>query len=169
MNISISIQLEDADILKYLDHVKTVAAILGTGEKTSDIKTVVDQIAKDSKKAFTVRDDAVQPAPAQPAPAQPAQPAPAPAPAATPEFEMLAEDELSLTSEAENDEFNGLNAEQVIDKLKNAIRDYAKAGHKDQAKELMLKYKVPALSKINTLSEAEMREMYHELMEMQNA
>ena len=82
---------------------------------------------------------------------------------------MLAEDELSLTSEAENDEFNGLNAEQVIDKLKNAIRDYAKAGHKDQAKELMLKYKVPALSKINTLSEAEMREMYHELMEMQNA
>lgn len=160
MNISISIQLEDADILKYLEHVKTVAAILGTGEKTTDIKTVVDQIAKDSKKAFTVRDDA---APAQPAPA------PAPAPAATPEFEMLAEDELSLTSEAENDEFNGLNAEQVIDKLKNAIRDYAKAGHKDQAKELMLKYKVPALSKINTLSEAEMREMYHELMEMQNA
>lgn len=158
MNISISIQLEDADILKYLEHVKTVAAILGTGEKTSDIKTVVDQIAKDSKKAFTVRDDAVQPAPAQPAPAQPA-----------PEFEMLAEDEFSLTSEAENDEFNGLNAEQVIDKLKNAIRDYAKAGHKDQAKELMLKYKVPALSKINTLSEAEMREMYHELMEMQNA
>ena len=156
MNISISIQLEDTDILKYLDHVKTVATILGTGEKTSDIKTVVDQIAKDSKKAFTVRDDAAQPAPAQPAPA-------------APEFEMLAEDELSLTSEAENDEFNGLNAEQVIDKLKNAIRDYAKAGHKDQAKELMLKYKVPALSKINTLSEAEMREMYHELMEMQNA
>ena len=155
MNISISIQLEDADILKYLDHVKTVAAILGTGEKTPDIKTVVDQIAKDSKKAFTVRTDAA-PAPAQPAPA-------------TPEFEMLAEDEFSLTSEAENDEFNGLNAEQVIDKLKNAIRDYAKAGYKDQAKELMLKYKVPALSKINTLSEAEMREMYHELMEMQNA
>lgn len=164
MNISISIQLEDADILKYLEHVKTVAAILGAGEKTSDIKTVVDQIAKDSKKAFTVRDDAVQPAPA-PAPAQPA---PAPAQPA-PEFEMLAEDELSLTSEAENDDFNGLNAEQVIDKLKNAIRDYAKAGHKDQAKELMLKYKVPALSKINTLSEAEMREMYHELMELQNA
>lgn len=164
MNISISIQLEDADILKYLEHVKTVATILGTGEKTADIKTVVDQIAKDSKKAFTVRDDAAQPAPAQPAPAQPA-----PAPAATPEFEMLAEDELSLTSEAENDEFNGLNADQIIDKLKNAIRDYAKAGHKDQAKELMLKYKVPALSKINTLSEAEMREMYHELMEMQNA
>ena len=159
MNISISIQLEDADILKYLEHVKTVATILGTGEKTADIKTVVDQIAKDSKKAFTVRDDAAQPAPAQPAPA----------PAATPEFEMLAEDELSLTSEAENDEFNGLNADQIIDKLKNAIRDYAKAGHKDQAKELMLKYKVPALSKINTLSEAEMREMYHELMEMQNA
>ena len=166
MNISISIQLEDADILKYLDHVKTVAAILGTGEKTPDIKTVVDQIAKDSKKAFTVRDDAVQPAPA-PAPAAAA--AATPAPAATPEFEMLAEDEFSLTSEAENDEFNGLNAEQIIDKLKNAIRDYAKAGHKDQAKELMLKYKVPALSKINTLSEAEMREMYHELMEMQNA
>lgn len=153
MNISISIQLEDADILKYLDHVKTVAAILGTGEKTPDIKTVVDQIAKDSKKAFTVRTDA----------------APAPAPAPAPEFEMLAEDEFNLTSEAENDEFNGLNAEQIIDKLKNAIRDYAKAGHKDQAKELMLKYKVPALSKINTLSEAEMREMYHELMEMQNA
>ena len=166
MNISISIQLEDADILKYLDHVKTVAAILGTGEKTPDIKTVVDQIAKDSKKAFTVRDDAVQPVPA-PAPAAAA--AATPAPAATPEFEMLAEDEFSLTSEAENDEFNGLNAEQIIDKLKNAIRDYAKAGHKDQAKELMLKYKVPALSKINTLSEAEMREMYHELMEMQNA
>ena len=166
MNISISIQLEDADILKYLDHVKTVAAILGTGEKTPDIKTVVDQIAKDSKKAFTVRDDAVQPAPA-PAPAAAA--AATPAPAATPEFEMLAEDEFNLTSEAENDEFNGLNAEQIIDKLKNAIRDYAKAGHKDQAKELMLKYKVPALSKINTLSEAEMREMYHELMEMQNA
>ena len=164
MNISISIQLEDADILKYLDHVKTVAAILGTGEKTPDIKTVVDQIAKDSKKAFTVRDDAVQPAPAPAAAA-----AATPAPAATPEFEMLAEDEFSLTSEAENDEFNGLNAEQIIDKLKNAIRDYAKAGHKDQAKELMLKYKVPALSKINTLSEAEMREMYHELMEMQNA
>ena len=165
MNISISIQLEDADILKYLDHVKTVAAILGTGEKTSDIKTVVDQIAKDSKKAFTVRTDATT----APATATTTTPAATPAPAATPEFEMLAEDEFNLTSEAENDEFNGLNAEQIIDKLKNAIRDYAKAGHKDQAKELMLKYKVPALSKINTLSEAEMREMYHELMEMQNA
>ena len=168
MNISISIQLEDADILKYLDHVKTVAAILGTGEKTPDIKTVVDQIAKDSKKAFTVRDDAPATATAT-APAPATTPATTTTSAATPEFEMLAEDEFNLTSEAENDEFNGLNAEQIIDKLKNAIRDYAKAGHKDQAKELMLKYKVPALSKINTLSEAEMREMYHELMEIQNA
>ena len=168
MNISISIQLEDADILKYLEHVKTVAAILGTGEKTPDIKTVVDQIAKDSKKAFTVRDDAPATATAT-APAPATTPATTTTSAATPEFEMFAEDEFNLTSEAENDEFNGLNAEQIIDKLKNAIRDYAKAGHKDQAKELMLKYKVPALSKINTLSEAEMREMYHELMEIQNA
>ena len=58
-----------------------------------------------------------------------------------------------------------LSKEDMMKTLADKLRDMAKNGRKDEAKQIMLKFKVTALSKLNTLNDAEIEQMYETVEE----
>lgn len=115
-----------------------------------EIKSILSKLAS--------LETALQPAP-QPEAEAVKQPAPQPVPQPAPQ--PVAEAQKTIP------EFDAeiLSKEDMMKTLADKLRDMAKNGRKDEAKQIMLKFKVTALSKLNTLNDAEIEQMYETVEE----
>ena len=159
MQIKITVDIENTDILKFFELFKKD---LATVAKNTTVETVTEQQPKNESADFSEEK--------QPKKAQKKQTKNDCADFSGVQQEETAEEKSDSTdnNSLEND-FN-FNAAPIKDKVKivtNILVRMAKSGHKTEAKEILTKNKVPALSKLCDAEEKILVKIYNEVKNAQ--
>lgn len=161
MQIKITVDIENSDILKFFELFKKD---LATVAKNTTVETVAEQQPKNESADFSAEK---QPKKAQKKQTkndcadfsgvqqeEPAEPA----------AEKSDSDNNSLEHEFN---FNAAPIEDKVEIVKNILVRMAKSGHKAEAKEILTKNKVPALSKLCDAEEKILVKIYNEVKNAQ--
>ena len=79
--------------------------------------------------------------------------------------EVPAEEAVAEEAVAEEAVEEIVDLDKLCDSIADNLRKMAKDGRRKEAKDIMARYKVTALSKLNTLHESKIIELYNELQE----
>ena len=153
MQIKITVDIDNTDILKFFDLFKKD---LATVAKNTTVETVTEESLKNESADFSAEE--------QPKKAQKKQPKNDCA-----DFSGVQEPSEEKSDNSLEQEFN-FNAAPIKDKVeivKNILVRMAKSGHKTEAKEILTKNKVPALSKLCETEEKILVKIYNEVKNAQ--
>ena len=161
MQIKITVDIENSDILKFFELFKKD---LATVAKNTTVETVAEQQPKNESADFSEEK--------QPKKAQKKQPKNDCA-----DFSGVQQQEEPQTEEksdntADNSlehdfNFNAAPIKAKVEIVKNILVSMAKGGRKDEAKEILTKNKVPALSKLCDAEEKILVKIYNEVKNAQ--
>ena len=153
MQIKITVDIENSDILKFFELFKKD---LATVAKNTTVETVTEQQPKNDSADFSKEE--------QPKTAQKKQPKNDCA-----DFSGVQEtaEEKSDNSLEQEFNFNAAPIKAKVEIVKNILVSMAKSGHKAEAKEILTKNKVPALSKLCDAEEKILVKIYNEVKNAQ--
>ena len=155
MQIKITVDIENSDILKFFELFKKD---LATVAKNTTVETVAEQQPKNDSADFSEEK--------QPKKAQKKQPKNDCA-----DFSGVQEtepaEEKSDNSLEHDFNFNAAPINAKVEIVKNILVSMAKSGHKTEAKEILTKNKVPALSKLCDAEEKILVKIYNEVKNAQ--
>ena len=152
MQIKITVDIDNTDILKFFELFKKD---LATVAKNTTVETVAEQQPKNDSADFSAEQ--------QPKKAQKKQPKNDCA-----DFSGVQETEEKSDNSLENDfNFNAAPIKAKVEIVKNILVSMAKNGRKTEAKEILTKNKVPALSKLCDAEEKILVKIYNEVKNAQ--
>ena len=156
MQIKITVDIENTDILKFFELFKKD---LATVAKNTTVETVAEQQPKNDSADFSEEK--------QPKKAQKKQPKNDCA-----DFSGVQETEEKSDNTADNSleqefNFNAAPIKAKVEIVKNILVSMAKSGHKTEAKDILTKNKVPALSKLCEAEEKILVKIYNEVKNAQ--
>ena len=155
MQIKITVDIENTDILKFFELFKKD---LATVAKNTTVETVAEPLKNDSADFSEEK---------QPKKAQKKQPKNDCA-----DFSGVQETEEKSDNTADNSleqefNFNAAPIKAKVEIVKNILVSMAKSGHKTEAKDILTKNKVPALSKLCEAEEKILVKIYNEVKNAQ--
>jgi len=159
MQIKITVDIENTDILKFFELFKKD---LATVAKNTTVETVAEQQPKNESADFSEEQ--------QPKKAQKKQTKNDCA-----DFSGVQQDNSQTEEKSDNTDnslehefnFNAAPIEDKVEIVKNILVRMAKSGHKTEAKEILTKNKVPALSKLCDAEEKILVKIYNEVKNAQ--
>ena len=152
MQIKITVDIENTDILKFFELFKKD---LATVAKNTTVETVAEQQPKNESTDFS-----------EEKPQKKAQKKQSKNDCA--DFSGVQETEEKSDNYLENDfNFNAAPVAAKVEIVKNILVSMAKSGHKTEAKEILTKNKVPALSKLCEAEEKILVKIYNEVKNAQ--